>query len=130
MRSECPRHEARGRARQISMSGWKSEKAFGDPLAPRPVPAHLRAQLLPIAQRVFWWGQPGEWLNNMHRFVAQVMTFGDWDDVRTALDALGEPVFRETLRVAPPGVFDARSWNFWHVRFGEPVPPLPIRKLE
>lgn len=28
---------------------------------------------------------------------------------------------------APPGVFDARSWRYWHLMFARPVPPLPVR---
>jgi hypothetical protein len=96
--------------------------------APRAsVPKHLRARLAPVARRVFWWGTPQEWLEDVIRFTAQVMTYGDLEDVNITLGALGEQAFKETLRNAPPGVFDVKSWTFWHVRFHLEVPPLPKR---
>lgn len=36
-----------------------------------------------------------------------------------------ESAFREVLAHPPAGVFDPRSWNYWHVAFGiNPVPDL------
>src|SRR2546422_1097680 len=99
------------------------------PLRRAPVPQPLRDQLLPVARRVFWWGQPEEWLDDTIRFVAQVMTYGDWDDVRTTLRLLGDTAFSQTLTNPPPGVFDIKSWTFWHLRYQREVPPLPQRKF-
>jgi hypothetical protein len=96
---------------------------------PTSVPGHLREQLFPVARRVFWWGRPEEWLDDTIRFVAQVMTYGRWDDVRITLQLLGDEVFCQTLSNAPPGVFDIKSWTFWHHRYHREVPPLPRRKL-
>ncbi len=93
------------------------------------VPQHLRAQLAPVAQRVFWWGHPAEWLDDAIRFVAQVMTYGDWSDTCTTLRLLGDPLFQEVLAHAPPGVFDRKSWSFWHHYYHLGVPSLPTRKL-
>ncbi len=93
------------------------------------VPQLHRAALLPVARRVFWWGQPEEWLDNAIRFTAQVMTYGDWDDAMLTLELLGDRWFREVLKNAPPGVFDIKSWTYWHRRFHLDVPPLPSRKL-
>ncbi len=82
-----------------------------------------------MAARVFWWGKPEEWLEDQIRFAAQVMTFGDWDDTMQVLKLLGDPLFQRVLRDPPPGVFDIKSWTYWHCRYHMPVPPLPARKL-
>ena len=40
----------------------------------------------------------------------------------------GADLFRQALWAPPAGVFDARSWNYWHLVFDiTPVPPLPTR---
>jgi len=93
------------------------------------IPPEHRAALLPVAQRVFWWGHPEDWLDLPIRFAAQVMTFGDWDDTALVARLLGEDLFRRVLENPPPGVFDERSWNFWHLRYKMTVPPLPTRTL-
>ena len=93
------------------------------------VPDHSRVALLPVAKRVFWWGEPEEWLDDLIRFTAQVMTFGDWDDLALTARLLGESEFQQVLQNPPPGVFDIKSWTFWHCRYGLPVPPLPVRQL-
>lgn len=93
------------------------------------IPDHLRPALLPVAKRVFWWGNPKEWLDDTTRFAAQVMTFGDWDDTALVSRLLGESVFQQVIADPPPGVFDVKSWSFWHHRYHKSVPPLPSRKL-
>ena len=96
---------------------------------PGAVPLPFRLSLLSVAQRVFWWGKPEEWLDDTFRLAAQVMTYGDWEDVRTTLKALGEKAFLDVLNRPPPGVFDEKSWTFWHLYFRLPVPPMPVREL-
>ena len=98
-------------------------------LRTKGVPDHLRAALAPVAQRVFWWGNPEEWLDDAIRFTAQVMTFGDWDDIALTLKLLGDSVFQQVLQNPPAGVFDIKSWTFWHCRYNLVVPPLPTRQL-
>ena len=93
------------------------------------VPDHLRPALAPVAKRVFWWGNPEEWLDDAARFTAQVMTFGDWDDVARTLKLLGDSVFQQVLQKPPTGVFDIKSWTFWHCHYNLPAPPLPTRQL-
>ena len=93
------------------------------------VPGHLRPKLRPVAGRVFWWGDPEEWLNDALRFAAQVMTFGNLEDTRLTLELLGDSLFRDVLANPPPGLFDAKSWAYWHHRYHLAVPPLPVRKL-
>jgi hypothetical protein len=83
-----------------------------------------------IARRLMWWQPPAVSLQQPRRFIAQVMALGTWTDVRTAWRAFGEGAFQEALREAPPGVFDPRSWIYWHHVFRWlPVPPLPRRSL-
>jgi hypothetical protein len=90
----------------------------------------VKAGLLAVAAKVFWWGGPEEALADLPRFVAQVMTYGDWEDVTRTLRALGEQAFADVLDHPPPGVFDEKSWNYWHLWCGRsPVPPLPNRQL-
>jgi hypothetical protein len=83
-----------------------------------------------IARRMFWWLSPEEALASPTRFGAQVMTYGTWDDVQTVKRQLGEETFRKSLENPPVGIFDLRSWVYWHRYFGiDPVPPLPRRAL-
>ena len=91
------------------------------------IPDQFRPALLPVARRVFWWGKPEEWMEDARRFTAQVMVFGDWTDTTLTWKLLGESSFRQVLANAPPGVFDPKSWAFWHHLFHVEVPPLPRR---
>jgi hypothetical protein len=93
------------------------------------IPDQVRQALVPVAGRVFWWGKPEEWLDDRKRFVAQVMTFGDWDDTTLVAKLLGDSIFQEVLTEPPPGVFDIKSWTYWHRRHQLEVPPLPDRKF-
>ena len=99
------------------------------PPRPREIPSHLHAELIPVARKVFWWGEPKDWLDDRVRFVAQVMTYGDLEDIRTTIGTLGNKAFSEVLDNPPAGILDIKSWTFWHRRFGRDVPPLPQRKL-
>lgn len=88
------------------------------------------ARLLDVAARLFWWKAPEEALADERRFLAQAMTFGSWDDMQVVSSTYGEDALRAVLADAPPGVFDRRSWAYWHARLGlTPTPPLPRRRL-
>jgi hypothetical protein len=88
------------------------------------------AELLAIAAQVFWWGTPEDAVACMPRFLAHVMTFGDWRTVQATLRLLGEESFRKVLEDPPPGIFDMKSWNYWHLYFHkQPLPALPSRAL-
>jgi hypothetical protein len=90
----------------------------------------MDGELVALARRLFWWKQPEAALADRDRFLAQVMTYGTWQDILEARRHFGEAVFREALRHAPAGVFDARSWSYWHHTLNLlPVPPLPRRKF-
>ena len=83
-----------------------------------------------IAERLMWWQPAAVSLQQTSRLIAQVMVLGNWDDVQTTRRVFGNDALQEVLRETPPGIFDLRSWNYWHHVFRLlPVPPLPQRKL-
>jgi hypothetical protein len=87
-------------------------------------------QLRAIAGKLLWWKAEEDALADPCRLACQIMTLGTWDDVLLARAELTDGVFKASLGQAPPGVFDARSWNFWHLVFGiVPIPPLPVRQF-
>ncbi|MBI5384801.1 MAG: hypothetical protein HZA90_08935 [Verrucomicrobia bacterium] len=86
-------------------------------------------QLKSIAARLMWWLAPEAALARPARFVMQVMALGTWQDVQTVSEAFGWEAFHQALEQAEPGVFDGRSWAYWHAFFGLPEPDLPRRPL-
>src|SRR5690349_17073504 len=83
-----------------------------------------------LAQRMIWWKEPEEALRYPDRLLAQVMALGTWEDVQLAKGLWTTEEFAAVLRQAPAGVFDRRSWVYWHrILKKEPVPPLPQRRL-
>jgi len=90
----------------------------------------VSAPVRAVIAKLFWWKTEEEVLRDPIRLVAQVMSLGTWDDVLLIRRELGDELLQEALRRPPPGVFDLRSWHFWHLHFGiDPVPPLPGRAL-
>ncbi len=83
-----------------------------------------------VATRLFWWKPPAEALSDKSRFLAQVMTYGTPSDLAIVGRHFREDDFREVLLDPPAGVFDPRSWAYWHAVFKlEPPPELPKRRL-
>jgi hypothetical protein len=83
-----------------------------------------------IARRVAWWKTPTEALANTDDFLCRVMTFGLWTDVISVAIVFGDDALRRALKQAPAGVFDPRSWHYWHYRLGfDEVPELPKREF-
>lgn len=86
-----------------------------------------------MARKYIWWKSPDEALRTPLRIIAQVMNLGDYNDVQSLADELGDEGLREALTHAEAGQFDARSWAYWHYRLGladiGKVPPLPPRTL-
>jgi hypothetical protein len=83
-----------------------------------------------VAKRLFWWKSPAEALSDPIRFLAQVMTYGMVEDILAAKRHFSDDAFREVLAKPPSGVFDPRSWSYWHLVFGiSPAPPLPTRQI-
>jgi hypothetical protein len=81
-----------------------------------------------VASRLFWWKAPAAALADPNRFLAQVMTYGTIEDLAAVVRRhFSESAFRDVLANPPAGVFDARSWSYWHVRFGSKATELPER---
>jgi hypothetical protein len=88
----------------------------------------VSAALSDVAKKLLWWEPEAVALEDPVRFACHVMTLGTWNDVMTVRRELGDSLFRTALSHAPPGIFDERSWNYWHLVYGIlPVPPLPAR---
>ncbi|MDE2943180.1 MAG: hypothetical protein OXT63_03095 [Gemmatimonadota bacterium] len=87
-------------------------------------------ELLRVAKRMVWFKPPKDTLRDPVLFLNHVMTWGTVDDIRVARSCYDEDDFRTALRQAHPGVFDPRSWTYWHLVLGiGPAPPLPERRL-
>ena len=100
------------------------------PNHPRKRSRGLPRSLTALAKKIFWWKPPAEALKDPIRFVAQAMTYGNWEETRATLRHFGEETFRAALAHPPPGVFDQRSWAYWHSVFDvRPPPKLPRRRL-
>jgi len=83
-----------------------------------------------LAARLVWWQPPAAALQDRERLLAQVMVYGTPEDLAVARRHFPESAFRAVLAQPPPGVFDPRSWAYWHVVFGlEPPGELPRRAL-
>ena len=93
-------------------------------------PASPSAELLAVARRMVWFKPAEETLDDDVLFLNHVMTYGTLEDLRVARLYYDEQDFRRALRCALPGVFDPRSWAYWHALLGmEPTPPRPVREL-
>ena len=81
-----------------------------------------------MARRLMWWMKPSDALGHPARLIAQAMAIGTTEDAELAEHVFGEEAMRIVLATAPPGVFDGRRWDLWHLRFGyRRTPPLPTR---
>lgn len=83
-----------------------------------------------MARKYVWWKAPGEALAEEPHFLAMLMTYGTLEDVQWMLANFSAETLRHALSKAPPGVFNARSWHFWHAWLTvQPVGPMPTRSL-
>ena len=86
--------------------------------------------LLAVARRVVWYKPPAETLGDVPLFVAHLLTYSTPHDVEIARRYLSDADLRRALDLAPPGVFDARSWTYWNLILGrDPAPPMPVRVI-
>ncbi len=77
-----------------------------------------------------WFKPPEEALADPVLFLSHVMTYGTVDDLLVMRTHFTDEQLRQVLRAGLPGVFDARSWAYWHAVLDvRPVPPLPTRRL-
>ena len=91
---------------------------------------HPDPELLAVARRVVWFKEPQQTLRNEVFFLNHAMTYGDVQDVVTIRKRFDDDVLRDSLRNAHPGVFDPRSWAYWHAVLGMlPAPATPVRRF-
>ena len=89
-----------------------------------------RATTLAMARKYVWWQPPERTLEDRRLFLAQMMTLGTVADIRWLLSRVSTSELRRVLLDPPIGIFNRRSWNFWHLRLGlTPTPELPARRL-
>lgn len=84
-----------------------------------------------VAERVVWFKEPQETLRDPVLFLNHVMTWGTVEDLRVVRAHFTDDDLRAALGNAYPGIFDARSWSYWHLMLDlGPAPALPVRKLK
>lgn len=83
-----------------------------------------------VARRLFWWKEPAEALSDPHRFVAQAMVFATPEELAVVRRRFPKAVFVESLRRAPAGLFDPRSWAYWHLMLDLGAPPEPPKRAD
>lgn len=88
------------------------------------------SELESLADRLVWWEDARAALRDPRRLLAQVMVYGTPEDLAIARRHFPASAFRQILANPPAGVFDHRSWAYWHVVFGlDPSPELPRRQF-
>ncbi|HEV2332728.1 MAG TPA: hypothetical protein VGV16_06160 [Gammaproteobacteria bacterium] len=80
-----------------------------------------------IARRLVWWKPARQTLGGPAQLLARAMAYGTLSDLQALLDEYKKLDLGDVLEHAAPGVFDPRSWRYWHIMLGRPVPPLPVR---
>jgi hypothetical protein len=94
----------------------------------KPLP--LTPDFAAIAKRVVWYKEADETLADPVLFLCSLMTYTLPEDVITVSKYVAPAEFRRALELAPPGIFDPRSWSYWNIKCGrDPVPPLPARVI-
>jgi len=88
----------------------------------------LPTPLVDVARNVVWFKAPEETLADEVFFLNHVMIYGCAEDIVTTRRHLDDDAFRNALRTAHPGIWDPRSWAYWHIVLDlMPIPPIPIR---
>lgn len=82
-----------------------------------------------VARRLVWWKLPQSVVGDHRQLLARAMSYGTLSDLQVLLKGSERRALADVLEHAPPGVFDRRSWRYWHLYLGRPVPPMPIRIL-
>ncbi|MCA9472279.1 MAG: hypothetical protein MRJ96_03085 [Nitrospirales bacterium] len=85
-------------------------------------------ELAKVAQRVIWVESSEEAVADPVQLVAYAMTYGTHEDMKVIRRYFSDDELREYLAQARSGIFDARSWAYWHLKLDRyPPPPLPTR---
>jgi hypothetical protein len=86
--------------------------------------------LLKLAESVVWFKKPEDTLKNKTHFLNYLMTYGSEEDIFIAYKYYTQKDFKESLLKAIPGIFDVKSWNYWHIILDmTSTPPLPHRDI-
>ena len=108
--TELPRLDLGARLREV-MTSWEAAERISD-----------------MAERLIWWQRAEETLRRPERLIAQAMAVGTGEDADRLEAIFRTEAMRRVLAAAPAGIFDARRWDYWHLRFGyRRTPPLPTR---
>ena len=92
-------------------------------------PSHS-PELMAVAKRMVWFKPPAATLADDVFFLNYLMIYGTAEDLTVARQRYDDDDFRRALRGALPGIFDARSWAYWHARLGMgPAPARPAREF-
>lgn len=86
-------------------------------------------ELQAVARRCVWWASPDKALRDAPTFLCHVMVYGLWQDAIVIRRRFSSHQLCDALARAPAGLFDVRSWHYWHRLLGQPVPPLPLRQI-
>ncbi len=87
-----------------------------------------KPSLVEVARNVIWFMPPHEALKNETPFLSHVMIYGNLDDILEVRRHFEDERLRDVLRNAYPGIWDRRSWSYWHTVLELlPVPPLAVR---
>jgi hypothetical protein len=83
------------------------------------------SELERMAARLIWWKDARTALGDPGRLLAQVMVYGTPEDLAIARRHYPASAFRAVLAHPPAGLFDLRSWAYWHAVFGLEAPAGP-----
>jgi hypothetical protein len=90
----------------------------------------LTDELKKAAARCLWYKPAEVAITDPIDFTAHVLTYGLHEDVKALRLQLNDDELRDALAQAPSGVFDERSWSYWHFKLGQyPAPPMPMRRF-
>lgn len=89
-------------------------------------------ELLNLARKCVWFKHPDQTLRYPEHFIAHVLTYGTAEDILVLKKYYSDDKLREALEQAPSGVFDKKSWSYWHVILKGQLPekPLPERRIK
>lgn len=87
-------------------------------------------ELAYLARKYVWW-EPADWaFHHSEVFLSNVMNLGDWEDIELLQKVVSKKMLKELLKKRPIGVFNQRSWDYWHAKLGlGQAPSLPRRRF-
>ncbi len=71
-----------------------------------------------LVKKYVWWKTPEEVMKLPEQIRAQVMNLVIWDDVCLFERIIGTNGFCRVIKQAEIGMFNERSWHYWHHRLG------------